>query len=293
MSASGPSATSDAGPLAIICGGGSLPAAVAEAAQRQGRPVLLFALQETAVEPSISSFPHHRLSVGQYGRFVRSAQAAGCRDVVAIGSLVRPSLWRLRFDLGGLRILPKVVRAYRHGDDGLLSRMGAILEADGFRLLGAHEVAPQILMPQGALGRAQPGDGDRADIRHGLALLRTMGPFDVGQAVVVSDNRVLAIEAAEGTDEMLARLAALRDADRIRARQGAGVLVKAPKPGQDRRFDLPSIGPRTVEGVARAGLAGIAVVAGSAIVAELDRIAAAADKAGIFVVGVSDDGNAP
>lgn len=293
MSAGEPTAISGAAPLAIICGGGSLPIAVAEAAQRQGRPVVLFPLAGTADAPAISKFPHHWVSIGQYGRFLARARAAGCRDVVAIGSLVRPSLWRVRLDLGALRILPRVARAYRHGDDGLLSGMGAILEGDGFHLLGAHEVAPEILMPAGALGRSRPNENDWADIRRGLALLRTTGPFDVGQAVVISDNRALAIEAAEGTDEMLGRLAALRDSDRIRARQGVGVLVKAPKPGQDRRFDLPSIGPRTVEGVARAGLAGIAVVAGSAVVAELDRIAAVADKAGIFVVGVSEDGIAP
>ena len=128
-----------------------------------------------------------------------------------------------------------------------------------------------------------------ATLKQALALLRATGPFDVGQAAVISDNRVLAIEAAEGTDQMLARLAELRSAGQIHAREGAGVLVKAPKAGQDRRFDLPSIGPRTVEGVARAGLAGIAVLAGSTVVAEPDRIAQAADRADVFVVGVSAD----
>ena len=138
-----------------------------------------------------------------------------------------------------------------------------MFEENGFRLLGAHEVAPEILMPEGALGRVQPRERDRADIAFGLDYLRASGPFDIGQAVVVADKHVLAVEAAEGTDAMLARVAEMRASGRVRSAVGTGVLVKAPKRGQDARFDLPSIGPRTVESVARAGLAGIAVVAGS------------------------------
>ena len=287
---SGTAPGTNLGPLAIICGGGSLPIAVAEAAQRQGRRVVLFALRGSADPAAVSAFPHHWLWIGQLGHFVKLARAEGCRDVVAIGGLTRPPLWGMRADLLALRMFPRIARAFRHGDDGLLSGVSAILEEHGFRWLGAHEVAPEILMPAGDLARSQPTERDWADIRRGLDLLRATGPFDVGQAVVVSDNRVLAIEAAEGTDEMLARLATLRKAGRIHARQGGGVLVKAPKPRQDRRFDLPSIGPRTVEGVAQAGLAGIAVSAGSVVVAEIDRIVAAADRAKIFVVGISGDG---
>ncbi len=163
--------------------------------------------------------------------------------------------------------------------------MGKLLERDGFRLLGAHEVAPEILMPEGTLGHVQASDRDRADIALGLDYLRATGPFDVGQAVVVAGKHVLAVEAAEGTDQMLARVAELRANGRVRAAAGSGVLVKAPKRGQDKRFDLPSIGPLTVEGVARAGLAGIAVAAGSTIIAEPERLLAAADRAKIFVVG--------
>ena len=290
MSASEPLSNPIADPLAIICCGGTLPFAVAEAARRQGRPVVLFPVRGTADAQAVAAFPHHWLWLGQFGHFVRIARAEGCRDVVAIGSLIRPSLWNIHFDLFTLRLLPRIARAFRHGDDGMLSGIGALLEDNGFRLLGAQDVAPEILMPPGVIGHKRPTQSDQTDIRRGLELLRATGPFDVGQAAIVTDNRVLSIEAAEGTDAMLARLAELRDAGRIQARQAAGVLVKAPKQGQDRRFDMPSIGPRTVEGVARAGLAGIAVVAGSVIVAELDRIAAVADRAKVFVVGVSDDG---
>jgi DUF1009 family protein len=176
--------------------------------------------------------------------------------------------------------------AYRGGDNHLLTSMGKVLEDEGFRLVGADEVAPDILIPEGTLGHAQPSEQNRADITLGLDYLRTAGNFDVGQAVVVAGSHVLAVEAAEGTDAMLARVAEMRANGRLRARFGTGALVKAPKPAQDRRFDLPSIGPQTVEGAVRAGLAGIAVVAGSTIVAEPERLIESANRADIFVIGV-------
>jgi DUF1009 family protein len=293
MTGNAPTMVGNAEPLAVICGGGSLPIEVAKAAQRQGRRVVLLALRGSADPHAVSTFPHYWLGIGQFGHACRHAKAEGCRDIVMIGSLVRPHIWEIRFDFFTLRLLPRVIRAFQSGDDHLLSGMARLFEEQGFRVLGAHEVAPEILIPPGALGRRQPTESDRSDITRGLALLRAIGPFDVGQAAVVSDNRVLAIEAADGTDQMLERLAELRGNGRIRAREGAGVLVKAPKPAQDHRIDLPSIGPRTVEGVARAGLAGIAVAAGSTIVAEPERIAAVADKANIFIVGVSADGTGP
>jgi DUF1009 family protein len=162
-----------------------------------------------------------------------------------------------------------------------------IFEDHGFRLLGAHEVAPEILVPDGVFGTHKPSAPDSADIARGLALLHAMGPYDVGQAAVICNNHVLALEAAEGTDQMLERIAQLRRNGRIRSPKG-GVLVKAPKPGQDRRFDLPSIGPRTVENAVAAGLSGIAAIAGGTIVAEAEAFVQAADKAGLFVVGVKE-----
>jgi DUF1009 family protein len=189
-------------------------------------------------------------------------------------------------------LLPRLIKLFRGGDDYLLSGLAQLFEEHGYRLVGAHQIAPELLMPLGPIGSRQPADGDRADIARGLELLHAIGPFDIGQAVVVADGRVLAVEAAEGTDEMLARLAALREQGRVRFPASTGVLIKAPKPRQDRRVDLPSIGPRTVEGAARAGLAGIAVVAGSAIVAEPERIAMTAERHGLFLVGVDADSGA-
>lgn len=275
-------------PLAIICGGGSLPFAVADAAVRSGRRVVLFPLRGAADAARVVQYPHYWIGFGSAGRFRRLARDNRCRDVVFIGSVVRPRLIQIWPDFLTLRLLPRVIGLLRGGDDRLLSGIGKLFEEHGFRLVGADEIAPEILMPCGALGRLTPTEQDRLDIATGLSLLRAMGPFDVGQAVVVADNRVLAVEAADGTDAMLAHVAELRRTGRIPTPLRRGVLVKAPKPGQDRRIDLPSIGPRTLENAARAGLGGIAVLAGSTIVAEPERIPAAADGAGLFVVGIED-----
>jgi len=276
----------DAGPLAVICGGGSLPFAVADAVARRGRRVVLFAIHGWVDPERIAGYRHHWASFGQFGWFCRVARAEGCRDVVFIGSLVRPAIWQLRPDFKTLRLLPRIFRIFRGGDDHLLSGVASIFEEHGFRLMGAHEIAPEILMPEGALGREHPSSRDHLDIMKGLRLLNATSPFDIGQAAVVADERVIAIEAAEGTDHMLTRVAQLRRSGQIVGASVRGVLVKAAKRGQDRRLDLPSIGPQTIEGAKRAGLAGIAVTAGSTIVAEPDRIGAAADREKLFVIGV-------
>ena len=276
-------------PLAIIAGGGAIPLAVAEAAMRRGRRVVMFAVRGWADPVTIQRYPHHWIALVQAGRFLRLARAEGCRDAVFVGTAVRPSFRSLRIDWTTLRLLPRIVRAYRGGDDHLLSSVARAFEDHGFRVVGAQDVAPEILMPEGAVGSMLPSQQDHSDIARALAFLQATGPFDIGQAAVVAGNQVLAVEAAEGTDAMLARIAELREGGRIPTPAGVGVLVKAPKPAQDRRLDLPAIGPRTVEEVARAGLAGIAVVAGGTIIAEPVAVASAADAAGVFVFGVNDE----
>jgi DUF1009 family protein len=274
------------GPLAILCGGGSLPFVVADSAARRGRRVVLFALRGFADPERVAAYPHHWMSLGQASWFYRELDKEGCRDIVIIGSVVRPALRQLRFDLGTLRLVRRLVPLFRGGDNHLLSGLVRIIEEDGYRVLGAHEVAPDILVPEGALGRCKPSDRDQADIGRGLALIAAIGTFDIGQAAVVANNHVLAVEAIEGTDQMLSRIADLRRLGRIRTPDGTGVLIKAPKPAQEQRIDLPSIGPQTIEGIIHARLAGLAVVANETIIAEPERVAEAADRAGVFVVGV-------
>lgn len=288
-----PEAPSGEPALAIICGGGTLPFALADAAVRRGRRVVLFALREWADPQRVAAYPHHWSWIGQFGRFLRLAAKEQCRDVAFIGSVVRPSLWHIRPDLGALRVMPRLVQIFRGGDDHLQSGIGRLFEDHGFRLIGPKEIAPELAMPHGPIGVRSPAARDRADIARGLALLNATSPFDVGQAVVVANNHVLVVEGPEGTDRALARVSELRRDGRINTPVGTGVLVKAPKAGQDHRIDLPVIGPPTIEAAAAAGLAGVAVIAGSTLVAEPDRIATVADRAGLFVIGVNADGTGP
>jgi DUF1009 family protein len=274
--------------VAIVCGAGTLPFEVARGAVERGRRVVLFPLRGSADPAQVAGYPHHWISVGQVGRLTRLAHSEGCREMTFIGALVRPSVKELRPDFHALRLLPRLASLFRGGDAHLLAGIAKVFEERGFRVTGAEEFAPEILVQEGALGRRQPSEADRSDIVFGLAYLRAAGSFDVGQAVIVANRRILAVEAAEGTDQMLTRFADLRRAGHIKVPPGAGVLVKAPKPQQDRRLDLPSIGPGTVEHVTSSGLNGIAVVTGSAIVADATRTAQLADKADLFIVGVHD-----
>ena len=274
------------GPLAIVCGAGKFPFAVADAVMRRSRRVVLFALAGWADAQEVARYPHHWVRLAQVGHMHRLAQADGCREVVFIGAVTRPSISQLRIDIFTLCLLPRIIAAYRGGDDHLLSHVARIIEQLGYRLVGAHDVAPEILVPEGRLGRHAPSTRDEADIALGQALLSAISRFDVGQAVVTAANRVIAVEAAEGTDRMLARIAELRRDSRLHLPDKVGVLVKAPKVGQDRRFDLPSIGPGTVAAAAAAGLAGIAVEAKGAITADVQELVRAADAAGLFVVGI-------
>jgi UDP-2,3-diacylglucosamine hydrolase len=286
MSEPMPNLSNDDSALAIVCGAGSLPFALADAAMRRGRRVVLFALKGFADPARVTAYPHHWTFMGQFNRLMTIAETEGCHDIAFIGSVKRPSLWSIRPDWRVLLLMPQIVRLYRGGDDHLQSGIVRLIEQHGFRLLGPKDIAPELTMPLGPLGSCEPSERDRADITRGLAVLDDMSPHDIGQAVVVAENHVLAVEGPEGTDRAVARVAELRRSGRIRSPAGTGVLVKAAKLGQDHRIDLPTIGPQTVEGAAAAGLAGIAVVAGSTFVAEPELIAAAADRAKLFVVGV-------
>jgi len=273
-------------PVGVIAGGGAMPFAVAESLKARGLDPILFALSGACDPVAAARFRHHWITVGELGRTTKLLRAENCKDLIFIGTLVRPALSEIRLDWGTLRVMGRIWSAFRGGDDHLLSGVGRIFEQEGFRLLGLKEVAPDLLMPEGCVTRRTPDKHAVADIARGRDVLGALGPFDIGQAVVVIDGHVVAVEGVEGTDQLLRRIADLRADGRIRATAGRGVLVKAPKSSQDLRYDLPAIGPRTIEGAAAAGLSGVAVVAGNTVVAEAQAMIEAADKAALFVTGL-------
>jgi UDP-2,3-diacylglucosamine hydrolase len=273
-------------PVGLIAAGGAMPFAVADSLIARGIDPVLFALKGACDSASVQRFRHHWIFLGQLGTAEKLFRAENCRDLVFIGTLVRPALSEIRLDWSTLRVLRRVWAAFRGGDDHLLSGIGRILEQDGFRMVGIKDVAPDLLMPAGCITRAAPDENAVADIARGREVLRALSPFDIGQAAIVIDGHVVGVEDIEGTDGLLARVARLRAEGRIRAKTARGVLVKAPKSGQDLRFDLPTMGPRTVEGAAAAQLAGIAVVAGNTIAVEPQVMIETADAAGLFVTGV-------
>jgi DUF1009 family protein len=263
-----------------------MPFAVADSLAARGIAPVLFALKGACDPVRVERFRHHWISVGQLGRATKLFRSEGCRDLIFIGTLLRPALSEIRLDWGTIRVLGRIIASFRGGDDHLLSGIGRILEQDGFRMVGIRDVAPDVLMPEGCITRATPDPAATADIARGQEVLRALGPFDIGQAVVVIDGHVVAVEDIEGTDRLLVRVARLRSEGRVRAKTGRGVLVKAPKSSQDLRFDLPTVGPTTVDGAAKAGLAGIAIIAGNTIAADSQAMIEAADTKGLFIQGL-------
>ncbi len=274
--------------LGIIAGGGALPLAVAEAVQATGRKVFLLALKGCA-DDSVSGFDHEWNSLGEVGRAMKLLRAHDVDEVLLAGKVARPRFSDLKLDTKGVMVLPKVLAAARKGDDALLNCMVQMFEAEGFRAIGVTEAAPALLAGQGALGRIAPSTDHLADIAVGVGVVRAMGALDIGQATAVCEGLVLAVEAAEGTDRMIARVGELPEAIRGVPGKLKGVLVKAPKPQQDGKTDLPVIGTDTVQNVAAVGLAGIAIEAGSALIMQRDAVREAADAAGIFVYGFARD----
>ncbi len=266
--------------LGIVAGGGVLPGKVAAAARAAGREVFIVGLEGFADPAVLAPWPHEIRRLGAAARIIAALREHDCQDLVMIGPVRRPSLLEMRPDAEGARLLARIGRAAFAGDDGLLAAVIRVLTEEGFRVIGAHEVLGEAVAPAGVLTRARPDAQAMIDIERGVIVTRLLGSADVGQGCVVQQGLVLAVEAIEGTDAMLARAGLLR-------RDGVGgVLVKLVKPGQDKRADLPTIGPDTVRNAIAAGLRGVAFEAGATILAEREACLAAADAAGFFLLGL-------
>jgi DUF1009 family protein len=274
-------------PVGILAAGGTLPFAIAAALLARGQEVVVFGFEGLCDPEAITRHRHHWVGIGQAGRLFRLLQAERVRDIVMIGTMIRPAIRDVRLDWTSISLLPQLIGALRGGDDHLLVRIGRIFENRGFRLVGLHDLVPEILMPTGHLTRAAPDADALTDVAVGQDVLRALSPFDIGQAVVVVDRHVIGVEGIEGTDALLSRVAQLRAEGRIRKKAGRGVLVKAPKAGQDLRFDLPTVGPRTIDGIVSAALGGLAVTEGRAIAVEPQAMIERADRAGVFLVGMA------
>ena len=271
--------------LAIVAGGGDLPRRVAEHARRTGRNPLVVGLKGFVDASLLTEFAGSELSVGEIGRLIQLMKREGCEEMVFAGSLKRPDFSSLKLDLKGVQSLPRILAAAKMGDDALLRSVMDVFVEAGFRIVGADDVLDDLRVGPGPLGAIAPGADNWSDIRRAAEVAKISGSLEIGQGAVVCAGLVLAVEAQEGTDRMLDRIPELIVEIRGTPEARRGVLVKAAKPQQERRIDLPTIGLTTVAGVARAGLAGIAVEAGAALVVDREAVAAAADAAGLFIVG--------
>lgn len=273
--------------LGLIAGGGGLPLALAEHCRQGGRPYFVIRLRGFA-EPAMDAFPGDVAGIAEIGRIVKLARDAGCESLCFAGLVRRPDFAALKPDLRGLTWLPGAMLAARRGDEALLRFLMSEFEKEGFRIEGAHEVMGDLALPTGPLGRFAPQDDHSVDIAKAIQVARAIGALDIGQAVVVCDGLVLAVEAQEGTDALLRRVAELPADLRGAPGRRKGVLAKVAKPIQEERVDLPTIGLTTIEAADRAGLAGVVGIAGRMLVVERAAVAAAADAAGLFVAGVPD-----
>ncbi|POF30169.1 LpxI family protein [Roseibium marinum] len=272
--------------IALIAGNGSLPGQIADALAAAGREFRIIAIKGEA-EALTRERADAELGWGEIGRLYNFLKTSGCRDIVLIGGVSRrPDFTSILGDLGTLKRLPTIIRALAGGDDSLLTKVIRLLEDEGYRVVGIKDVAPQLLASGGVLGRVQPAKDDWRDVELALKATEKLGELDIGQAAIAVGGRVVALEGAEGTDAMLERCAELKRIGRVRAKGRAGVLVKTAKPNQDLRVDLPTVGPRTIDLALAAGLAGIAVEAHGALIAERDETLRKADTAGLFLIGL-------
>lgn len=273
-------------PLAIVAGGGSVPLHVAEAAIRDGRKVLVIGIEGEA-DQAIVDFPHEWFHWGQIGRLESLLADHGTRDVVLVGGVkTRPDFKRLKLDFRAVRILPEILSIVAKGDNTVLTGAIKFLERRGYSIVGAHEIAADLVAEVGTLTERQPRAAEMDDVGTAIAAARSIGLIDAGQAAAVVKGRVVALEAAEGTDAMIARVGDLRQRGRLKWSGRVGVLAKSSKPQQDLRVDMPTIGPQTITGVDLAGLAGIAIEAGKVMIIDRAETLALAKAAGIFIYAV-------
>ncbi|MBE9475832.1 MAG: UDP-2,3-diacylglucosamine diphosphatase LpxI [Proteobacteria bacterium] len=271
-------------PLAIITGKGRLPEMLAKTAKQNGRKVLLVCFN--GFRPDwVTTEELVDVTFEKPGKIFKALKQAGCHEVVFAGHIARPRMNPLKFDLKLISIAAKLLPALKSGDSKTLDAVRAVFEAEDIKIIGAHEVLTDLLAPCGTLTKAKPSADDFTDMERAKTIVTQMGIADVGQGAVVAQGLCLGVETIQGTDAMLRFIALNSDGCRPNAKSGQGVLVKAPKQGQDWRIDLPAIGPETIENAAKAGLSGIAVQDQGVLILGLVETIAMADRFGLFIHG--------
>ncbi len=274
------------GPVAILAGSGRLPLQLVQHLERSGRDHRILAFRGF-VEPEIRRRAHATVALLDLRRIMATLERWQPSVVTLVGAVSRPGFAAL---LGAYSLFAnrsEVRDVIARGDDQMLRGAVGLLEERGYRVVGAHELAPELVVARGLAGQVAASPQDRSTVELGLALLEALSAFDIGQAAVLAGRRVLAIEGPEGTDCMLRRVRRLRGARFARpARKEGGVLVKAAKRGQDLRVDMPTIGPRTVVEAAKAGLSGVAIGAGSSLLLDQADALRTADEFGLFLASV-------
>jgi UDP-2,3-diacylglucosamine hydrolase len=269
--------------LGLLAGQGDLPKRIIEQCVKEGRPFHIIAFNDQTDKELVEGHPHTWVRMGAAGKTISILKEVGATTLLMAGRINRPSMLAIRPDAWALKVFAKVGKAV-FGDDGILKALINALEDEGFKVIGAEDILDDMLATHGTYGKISPDDQAQSDIQKAMRIAHIIGAHDVGQAVVVQAGLVLAVEAIEGTDRLLERCIDLK-------REGpGGVLVKAKKPNQEQRADLPTIGVLTVQNSARAGLRGIAIEANGALIIDKAGVIREADELGLFVIGIKPEG---
>ena len=272
--------------LGVIAGNGALPGLVVEAARKQGYEVCVIGIIN-AYDPMLEI--HHEAHLQRLGKTLSIIKKNNCTEVVIVGGVTRPNLLSFVPDFETMKFYARVALEARKngiGDDTVLRILVSVFEEHGITIRAANDIIEDIMAPTGVMTKSKPTKNNDIDINRGQIVTDTIGELDIGQCCVVCRGQVLAVEGPEGTDEMLKRVAHLSTSMRGSVRKREGVLVKLPKPNQDRRIDMPTIGLTTIENASLAGLSGIAFAGEATQLIDADACVKRADELGMFLIGL-------
>ena len=270
--------------LALISGGGALPVEVAGYLERIGRPYVVIRIAGLS-EPELEIHYGHTLGLGDFAKLFDILASEQCHAVCMCGYVKRPDFDTMDKDHGGAQVLPGIQSAGRGGDDSLLRQVAKVIASQGYHIEGAHEANPDLLIGSGLQAGPDPSPEAMEDAHDALRVAAAIGALDIGQAVVVAARITLAVEAQEGTQAILHRVAGLPPALRGSPTSRKGVLAKLAKPIQDLRLDMPAIGVSTVEDAAAAGLCGIVARAHALLIIDKAAVFQRAEELGLFIYG--------